>query len=770
MKKIYRFSLVSLLSLFLGFLFFIGAHIFRSAPKMKGKIQLDGLREEVRIVTDSWGVPHIFARNETDLFFACGYMHAQERMWQMELTRRAGSGKLSEVFGKVALERDRFMRSLCLAEGAQRDYEKLSPAMKDLIVSYSAGVNAWMDSRRMNWPLEFLILRYRPQPWTPQDSLMIKEIMALILCMDYQSEIVRGNLVKKLGAEKALQILEEGIPPPLFETSEAQFWNGFPDIPFQGSNSWVVSGERTESGKPLLANDPHLEISLPSIWYEIHLNAPDVNVTGVSLPGIPLVIIGHNESIAWGLTNSMVDVQDLYVEKLSDSGDMYLDQGEWKPLFKRKESIKVRGRRKPDEIEVRWTERGPVVTPSVIESPNPLSLQWTIYDGGEAMEAFYRLNRAQNWQDFEAALRLFNTPSQNFVYADKEGNIGYYLSGKIPIRPAAAALFPFPGWREEGQWNGYLNEEEKPHLFNPEEGLIVTANNKIVPEGYPHYAGFDWLYPFRAERIRELLLQKEKHTIGSFQEIQNDVYTKKGEWALSVLDEAEESDVNRADALSEFKKWDLMMSSGKEPALFEVFMDCLHQEVLADELGDDFDDFYSSFKRKKAGLMRILSNPLSSWFDKGETPSVETREEMVRASLEKAHEWLESHYGSSKRWDWMEIHSIRFQHALGQVPLFRFFNRGPFPVDGHAFTVRASFGTGFETSSGSSYRQIIDLADLDNSVCVIVPGQSGCFLSRFYDNQIPIWLEGRYHPMLFDPDSIEKDSIGILKLSPLEGR
>lgn len=767
MKKIFKISIISVLSLLLGFVLFILVQVFHSAPKMKGRILLDGMEEEVRIVIDKWGVPHIFAQNEKDLFFACGFMHAHERMWQMELTRRAGFGRLSEVLGEAALERDKFMRNMGLGEAALQDFEKLSPEMKELIFAYSEGVNSWMDSRRLNWPLEFLVLRYRPHPWTPLDSLIVKEVMALLLCPDYRSEVVRGNLVKKLGAEKAFQILEEGIPFPPPETERTMISHKLPAVPFQGSNSWVLSGSRTESGKPLLANDPHLEISLPPIWYEIHLNCPDVNSIGVSLPGVPFVIIGHNESIAWGVTNSAVDVQDLYIEELNGTGDMYLDNGEWKPLFTKKEEIKIKGRKRAEEIEVRWTERGPVVTPVVIESQQPLSLSWTIYEGGRTMEAFYLLNRAQNWQEFSDALALFDVPSQNFIYADKEGDIGYYLSGNIPLRSAAAALYPFPGWEEEGQWKGFLDEDKKPNLLNPKEGFIVTANNKMISDDFPHYVSFDWDVPFRAERIMELLLQKEKHDIESFKIIQNDVYTKKGELILPVLREIEGVNGNLEEVLSGIKGWDLMMSSGMEPAMFEVFMEFFHEEVFRDELGEDFEDFDSSFRRKKAGLLRILGDSLSSWFDRTDTHPVETRKEIVKASFEKAYEWLEENYGPSKSWDWMDLHSIRFQHVLGEVPLFKFFNRGPYPVDGNAFSVRASFGQEYRTTSGASYRQIIDLSNLDNSVCVITSGQSGCFLSRFYDNQIPLWLEGSYHPMLFDPESIEKNSVGTLKLKPL---
>jgi penicillin amidase len=765
MKKIITITLISILSILIGFLLFILVPISRSNPKIKGKIRLPDLQEEVSVIIDDWGVPHIFAQNEKDLYFASGYMQAQERMWQMELTRRAGFGRLSEIFGKMALERDKFMRNMGFEEAALNDFENLSPKMRELIASYCNGINAWMDSRKLNWPIEFLVLRFRPEPWTPLDSLVVKEIMALMLCPDYKSEAVRGKLAESLGAEKALQILEEGIPSPPSESAMVSWQDMLAVPPFQGSNNWVVSGNRSESGKPLLANDPHLQITLPPIWYEMHVNCPGLNAVGVTLPGVPFIIIGHNPSVAWGITNSAADVQDLYMEKLDSSGNMYLDRGEWKPLFKKKQEIKIKGRRKPEEIEIRWTERGPIITPIVIESQTPLSLSWTIYEGGRTMEAFYLLNKARNWQEFSEALALFDVPSQNFVYADTEGNIGYYLSGKIPIRAAQAAVFPFPGWKEEGQWQGFIDEDKKPNLFNPEEGYIVTANNKIVPDGFPYYVSFDWDIPFRADRVRELLLQKEKHSIESFKIMQNDVYTKEGEAFLPVFKDVEETDDNAGEALRLLKDWDLRMSSGKEPALFEAFINIFHAEVFKDELGENFGDFDPSFRRKKAGILRLLSDPHSSWYDNTETPQVENREDIVRISLEQAHDKLEKKYGPPDDWDWMRFHSIRFRHSLGEVPLFRFLNRGPYPLDGHAYTIRASFPA-FGTSSGSSYRQIIDLSDFKNSICVLTSGQSGCFLSRFYDDQIPLWLEGQYHPMLFFPDDIRASSAGTLKLVP----
>jgi len=767
MKKFFVTLLFSLFFLFLGFLLFFFAYFYHSMPKIKGEVSLKGLTTEVIIIKDYWGVPHIFAQNEKDLFFACGYAHAQERMWQMDLNRRAGFGRLSEVFGKMALEKDKLMRNLSLKEAAFKDYEKLSSRMKERLLSYSDGVNSWIDSRRFNWPPEFLLLRYRPQPWRPIDSLIIKDVMAFLLCTDFQSEILRAKLVKHLGAQKALEILEEGIEIPSSGFNDVSLSDWLSSQTVQASNNWVLSGNRTESGKPLLANDPHLEITLPPIWFEIHLNCPTINVVGVSIPGLPLVIIGHNESISWGMTNSAADVQDLFIEKISSSQDMYLDKDGWKPLMKIEEVIRIKGEKEPERMEIRWTARGPIISPFIVESQTPVSLSWTIYQGGRTFESLYLLNKAQNWDEFVDAVKLFDAPSQNFVYADRHGNIGYYLSGKIPIRREETALFPVPGWEEEGHWKSFIDEEEKPNLYNPDKGYIITANNKIIPDDFPYYISFDWDAPFRAERIEEILLQREKHNIESFKRIQNDVFSKKSERLLPFLREIDEKEGDLSKALNIVKQWNLEMKSGKEPALYEVFMDIFHEEVLKDELGENFEKFDSLFRRKKAGLLRILDDPFSSWFDKKGTSLVETREDIIRISLEKAYKWLEKNYGDPEKWDWMKINSVDFKHVLGEVPVFRFFNRGSHPSEGNAFTVRASFSKGNNTTWGVSFRQIIDLSNLKNSICVLTSGQSGHFLSRFYDDQIPLWLEGRYHPMLFYSEDIEAKAKGNLWLKPL---
>ena len=770
MKKILGYSLLSIFVCAAGLVFFLVLHFHLSKPKIEGEAVFPGLTSQVRIVTDEWGVPHIVAENEEDLFFACGFIHAKERMWQMDLLRRAGSGRLSEILGKAALHEDKILRNFGLKDAALKDYSLLSTRMKDLLLVYCRGVNAWMKTQKYRWPPEYILLRCRPEPWTPLDSLAIKQVMALLLCVDYTSEALRGNLVQRFGSEKALEILEEDIVALPVELTNLSQIEMIQSPEFQGSNSWVISGDKTGSKNPLLANDPHLEISVPPIWFEIHLKCPTIDATGVSLPGAPFVMIGHNESIAWGITNSAADVQDLYIEKLNDSEDMYLDVDGWKPLLKKVELIKIKGQREPERFEVLWTSRGPIVTPTVLQSEMTLSLRWVIYEGGQTAEAFYRINRAQSWEDFSDAIKLMDAPSQNFIYGDTEGNIGYYLSGKIPLRERESALFPYPAWKEEGSWQGFLAEENKPIVFNPQEQSIVTANHNITPVDYPFYISMDWDVPYRADRVKELLEQRESHSIESFMQIQNDIFNKKAEIFLSYLRDIESVEESSQKGFALLKRWDMQMGKGAEPALYNVFLEVLSRNVFSDELEEDYLSFNQKTRRKQAGLLRLMSSPESSWWDDINTPEVETWKDMINKSMKDAYESLTDKKGTLEEWDWEDMHSLKFQHVLGQVPLFSFFNSGRFPVSGDRFTVKASFSENYETTHGASYRLIVDLSDWTNSVCVLTSGQSGHFLSSHYDDQISLWLDGLYHPMLYRPEDIESSSRGIWVLRPSEDK
>jgi penicillin amidase len=775
MKKIIIAIGVAVPCLLVGvFLFFLFS-FYNSKPQETGEAVFSALTSDVKVLRDKWGVPHIFAKNDRDLFFAVGYVQAQDRIWQMELLRRAGFGRLSEVFGAQTLSIDRFVRNYGFKEAVLKDYENLTPELKEFLTLYTQGVNAWMGSRRFNWPPEFLLLRYRPEPWGIMDSLIIKEILALSLCPDLSSELVRAKLVETLGLDRALEILEQdaGVPPlekiPPFEVSRDFF-----SFAVGGSNNWVLAGSRTASGKPLLANDPHLRISLPSIWHEIGLHSPNFKVVGVSFPGAPLVVIGHNASIAWGVTNSAADVQDLYLERLNDAKDSYLDKDGWKPLLKKEEVIKVRGQSAPEKLEVLWTGRGPILSPFIIENEVPISLRWTISEGGRIYESLFRLNQARNWEEFCRAVALWDVPSQNFVYADVHGNIGYYLSGLIPLRNKAVGLFPASGWVEENGWQGFLEETKKPIILNPEKGYIVTANNKIVPEGYPYYISCDFDVAFRAARITELLLGRDKHTVDSLKKIQNDILSKRAELLLTQIKNLKASEGKAKKALEILNAWNAEMTAGKEAALFSVFVDFLQREILADELGPQYQIYSQLFSRKQAGLIRILSDQGSPWFDGGKASPAEAKEKIFNSSLAQAYTWLEDKYGPPEKWDWMSLHSLTYPHALGQVPWMKFFNRGPYPNAGDAFCIRASFSEDvsgdYATTWGVSYRQIIDLSDFRNSVCILSSGQSGHLLSKHYDDQIQLWLKGEYRPMLFDAEDVEANASAVfmLRAFPIE--
>lgn len=771
MKRVLLVVSLSLVSLVLSLLLFFWAYFRHSVPGIEGRASFKNLRSVVKVLRDPWGIPHVFAQNEEDLFFAWGYVHAQDRMWQMDFHRRVGFGRLSEIFGKEVLAKDKIIRNFGLNRAVLEDEKQLSAELRNLLHAYTRGVNSWLNSRKFNWPPEFFILRYRPEPWRLLDSLVIKEVMALFMCLEYQYEVFRAKLIESFGVQKGLQVLEEEVMVPAHEIGELSLSDvlSLPGAP--GSNDWVLAGSRTESQKPLLANDPHLGISLPSIFHEIHLSCPTLNVMGVSIPGIPVVIIGHNDTIAWGLTYSTADAQDLFIERLNVAKDMYLDQGEWRPLLKEEQEIKIRGKRRPEVMEILWTERGPLISPLIIASQKPISLGWTIYEGGRTFESFCRLNKAQNWDEFKAAVSLFDAPSHNIIYADMHGNIGYHLCGKIPIRLPMAALFPYPGWEKDGQWQGFLAEDNKPSLYNPEEGYIVTANNRVIPDGFPYYVSLDWDVPFRAERIKELILEKKIHTIETQKRIQNDIFSKKAEIIFPYLDNMEGESGIINEAVRCLKAWDREMGSSQGAAFFGVFMNIFHEEVFQDELGKDFKRFDLLFRRKKAGLLRILSDPRSPWFDNIRTSAVEAREDIIKASLEKTFHWLEKAAGSPENWNWMELYSITLQHVLSRSPLLKFLNRGPYAVDGRYFTVKASYAPDYyNVTYGPSYRQIIDLSNFGNSISVITSGESGHFLSRFYADQTPLWLEGDYHPLLFSQKEIEAKAEGVFLLEPLSSR
>ncbi|HEX4205486.1 MAG TPA: penicillin acylase family protein [Ktedonobacteraceae bacterium] len=783
----------------------------RPLPKKHGKITLDGLHEPVEVITDRYGVPHIYARNEDDLYFAQGYMHAQERLWQMEFNRRIGSGRLSEIFGTIALETDRFCRRLGMHRAAAEQVAQLSTHNKRVLDAYAGGVNAFIKQHRGRLPIEFTILRIKPEPWKPEDSIQWAKMMGWNLGGNWETELIRSQLVEKLGAERAA-LLESGydpghplIVPPgieyqginlglLEQYSTIQALSGFGHM--GGSNNWVVDGSMTATGSPILCNDPHLGQAAPSIWYECHLVAGDIDVVGATFPGSPGVIIGHNQYIAWGVTNAVSDVEDLYIEKFHpEHASLYEYQGEWREARVIREVIKIRGQREPHIEEVRITHHGPIISHITqgtdIQNGNgselPLALRWTGLEQCNIISAIQKLNRASDWKEFREALRDWDVPAQNFVYADTGGNIGYIMAGTVPIRKQGQALLPNPGWTSEYEWTGFIPFDELPQTFNPEQHFIATANNRVVDDTYPYYISNEWLNGYRAQRIRDLLQSKGKLTLNDMAAIQADYYSLPAQEIMPhVLALTGQTQVER-DALAVLRAWDYMLTPASIAAtIYSTFYSKLEHMVVGTLLGDDETLLLNYLgvgstilmpctgylARSRPLIIRLLREKDDSWFAQSALPNGPTSwDSALQRALSAAVEELRELLGSDMtRWQYGKIHRMSYRHPLGAIkPLEKLFNRGPFPVGGDYDTVNMSAvvpNQPQEVVTVPSYRQIIDLADMANSLSGHAPGQSGHPASAHYDDFIEMWLHVQHHPMLFEQQVIEKADAGRLHMHP----
>src|SRR6266496_3951582 len=588
----------------------------RPLPRVKGELSLQGLHELVEVITDRYGVPHIYAQNEDDLFFAQGYVHAYERLWQMELNRRISSGRLSEIFGELALETDRFARRLGMHRASSDAARQLPEHSKRIFGAYAQGVNAFIERNQNKLPVEFTILRFKPEPWRIEDSIQWSKVMGWNLGGNWETEVIRARIVAKLGAERARK-LEAGYDPshPLIippgvayqginlglreQYEQIKELSGFGML--GGSNNWVVDGTMTETGAPILCNDPHLGQAAPSIWYECHLVAGDIDVVGVSFPGAPGVIIGHNQYIAWGVTNAISDVQDLYVEKFNpDNPNQYEYEGKWEEAELIREEIKVKGQQMPVIEKVRVTRHGPILT-RLLQSSNgkeasngsqveelPLALRWTGLEQCNILSSVQKLNRATSWDEFRDALRDWDVPPQNFVYADTEGNIGYIMAGAIPLRNKGQALLPSPGWTGEYEWSSNIPFDELPQTFNPEQHFIATANNRVVDDNYPYYITHEWLNGYRAQRIRDLLTSKSKLSLADMAEIQGDQYSLPAtEIVPYILKLQGDTPLEKA-ALEILQTWDYVLAPQSiAAAIYTRFFSKLEHIILNAVLGDD---------------------------------------------------------------------------------------------------------------------------------------------------------------------------------------
>lgn len=775
----------------------------RSFPTINGTIKVDGLKAPVEVYRDRWGVPHIYAQNIEDLFFAQGYATAQDRLWQMEFNRRIGSGTLSEVLGEAALENDRFIRTIGWRRVAEEEAANLDEETHTVLEAYAAGVNAFIESHQGNLPPEFTILGFVPAPWTPVDSIAWGKVMAWDLGENWEAELLWASLIEKLGEEKANQL----APPypadaPLIIPSEALGYQipGIDPLLGQarqlkellgaqgavlGSNNWVIDGQKSATGMPLLANDMHLGIQMPSVWYEVHLVSGGFNVEGYSFPGVPGIIVGHNEDIAWAVTNVGPDVQDLYIEKMNSANpDQYEYQGQWLDMEIVEEAIEVKGQEKPVVERVRLTRHGPIITPVAEGVTETLALRWTALEPNQISKSVIMLNRAKNWEEFREALKSWAVPSQNFVYADREGNIGYQMPGWIPMRAQGQGLVPVPGWTGEYEWEKYIPFEELPHLYNPPAHYIATANNKVIGDQYPYFISHDWDIGHRAQRIRDLLEAKSILSLEDIKAIHTDTYSIPAEIFLPYLLAIEPEGWLQERAMNQLEGWDLHNEAQSTGAgIFQVFYLMLVKNTFADELGDLFADYLEAGTWHHLALERMVKEPNNPWFDDVTTPERENRDDIVRRSFAETCDLLGRRFGDvPHEWAWGRLHTVTFEHPLGAVkPLNLIFNRGPIPARGSGFTVNAAgfdysafaedplpaeIGEVFAVQSGVSQRLIVDLSDFSNSLSIHTTGQVGIPFHKHYGDMIPSWQGVKYHPLLWKKDEIEENKEGLLILEP----
>ncbi|MEX2115724.1 MAG: penicillin acylase family protein [Bacteroidota bacterium] len=784
-------------------LFFLAHHLAtRSFPKTSGSISVQGPKAQVNIYRDSFGVPHIFAESSTDAWFGAGFVQAQDRLWQMDLIRRAGLGRLSEVLGPAAFKTDRLFRTLGLGRLAEKTAQALDEETRAALEAYALGVNACRTGQKGAYAAEFDMLGFEPEPWTVEHSLLLAKLMAWELNTSRWLDITYGYVVQRVGEQRARDLYPDWpanapvIVPREFRSKDiAQL--GLPlleaDASFRallglsdfgsGSNAWIVGPSKSVTGNSVLANDPHLMLTAPGRWYEMHLSAPDLDVLGASLPGIPFIVIGRNKNIAWGITSAMWDDADYYVEEVDslEFPTQYKVDNAWLPMEQFVDTILVKDGA-PVILTSYRTHRGPIVNrmePAAELSPRLLSMRWVADEVTFEARAVMNINRAGNWKEFREALRDFAAPAQNFMYADVKGNIGYIGGGKIPRRPSQGFASPYPGWISKYDWSGFLPFDQNPSLFNPPEGFIVSANNKTISAGYPYYLSNNWEPDWRATRIVESLALEGKLTLEDHQRLQLDVVSPQARLLVPhILKAYENTDPQQEDvrtALNYFRNWNFQMREDDvATTIFESFLVRAIHNTFIDELGPSVSSLYDTLASKPlVALTALLQKDSSVWFDDTRTEHGETKDEIIRMSLEEGIRVLKQWLGGElKEWRWGEVHQVEFGHVFGENSLLRpLFNVGPFPVGGSHSTVwKGDFRIRkpFKNFLGPSMRLVIDLADLNNTRTVIPPGQSGHIYHRDYDNQIVLWRNGAYKRQPMDRDVLERMDHVLLTLWPLQ--
>ncbi len=768
-KKVFRLAFIIILVLLVGFSIFVLLQIHKLKPEYTGQMRVVGVEDTVSIARDDWGMIHIEGKTTRDVIFASGYVAAQERLWQMELVRRLALGRLSEVFGDTTRKVDRLFLTLGIDSLVEQMYPRLSEETKQWLNWYSEGVNAYIEETADDPPLEFVLMRLRPEKWTPRDCLLQTRIMAWFLNFNWKADLLYGLLQAKLPPGYFKTILPDwkNYPTILADKNTAKFVHTLLAVDSQaraivnwnttqwGSNSWVIAPQKTTHRAAILANDPHLGLTLPSIWIEMHLKGPEFNVSGFSFPGSPGIVIGRNEYIAWGETNGMIDDSDYFVETVDTVARTYLLDGKPRKLTVFSRLLRVKD--KSDEIlNIYATSRGPIFNTILSEYKLPrfLSFRWTGFQQSDEVLTFIHLARAQNWDDFREALSHFTVPAQNFVFASRNGDIGYYLAGRIPVRSYGKGLVPVRGDQSANRWQGWIPFEDLPHEFNPKRGWIVTANNKI--ETTPgRYLSELWEPPYRAERIIQMLQSDSLISLNRVQAMQHDVKNLMAREILPVV--LAELPPALLDSLYDSRiatllvNWNYEMSEESVAAsIYEVTLYYLIRNIFLDEMGEDYFKLFTNMPNFYLRIfVKVFSNAHSPWFDDRTTSQTENRRAIITKSFLEAIQYLQQHYGNNlSDWEWGEVHQLLLKHSLGVVKLTELlFNRGPFPVGGSGTTVNVGtylYKKPFTMVAGASMRMIVDWSEPGLYRSVLTGGNSGNFLSDHYDDQIELWLKGQY--------------------------
>jgi len=749
----------------------------KSKPIIDGELAVSILDKDVTVTRDDKGVPHIFAETDADLYRAQGFVQAQDRLFQMDLARRQASGRLSEIIGEATINTDKHFRTFSLRNAAEKSLAAYDADSKQVLEWFAEGVNAFIDQAKSTNTLsyEFALLGYEPEQWTVVDSLTIGKYMAYDLGGNWNTLAFRHWALQNFDEEKAKElfitypenassIIEANKNNPV--SVAGQFNTELLPNEFNGSNNWVVSGDKTKSGKPILADDPHLGLSTPSIWYQMHLQSPEQNVSGVIFAGIPGVILGHNDEIAWGVTNVGPDVQDLYIEIPNpDNPTQFRYDGEWEQAEVRNEPIKVKDGETVD-FEVIVTKHGPIMTDLVFKETEPsaeFSMQWTALQPTTELRAVLGFNKSKSWDDFEQALEDFKAPAQNFVFASKDGTIAYKANGQIPLRKQGDGQLPVPGDSSDYGWEGFIPWDELPTVVNPEEGFIATANNEVIGEEYPYHITDFWAQPYRFERIKEVLEANDSLTVEDMMNLQMDqhnLYAREFLPDLLTSIKSMDKDKKYSEVIALLEDWNLV--DAKElgaPLVFHTLMLQLQEVLFKEQMPEDmYNMMYGKFNITDQLLRKTYAGETSIWME--EQGGVDAA---VYKAFERTVAQIEDQFGKTvSKWQWGDFHQLTFDHSLGSASpiLAAYFNAKKVPIGGSKVTVQAADNDlAGNVNHGASWRFVADVGDLSSAYHIVGPGQSGHVKSDWYQDQVMDWANGNYHETFVQKEAIKGNTV-----------